>query len=204
MRNYLLDPLANVAVGDVSKMSLGVRQRPCLPSLLCYLFFSHLISKDLSFVEIDHVQLVRVFPCRLSAPRLVCVLSCARDLRTNSIKTDKNSHRCFLAVVCGSACSTMSAAASGCGLCSFSSRSSLILVALRAASHYYRTTNLICRPVTRRCMAMWLPRLAAKETSGRTFHTPTKQITLPRWHILVSTLSASSCRVTTNPNWTSD
>ena len=80
-RNYLLDPLANVAVGDVSKMSLGVCQRPCLPSfvMLSRFVFSHLISKDLSFVEIDHVQLVCVFP-PLSFVRsspCVCAFTCA-------------------------------------------------------------------------------------------------------------------------------
>lgn len=190
-------------------MSLGVRQRPCLPSLLCYLFFSHTSSARTcrSWKSITSNLSVYFLPCRLSAPRLVCVLSCARDLRTNSIKTDKNSHRCFfLAVVCGPACSTMSAAASGCGLCSFSSRSSLILVALRAASHYYRTTNLICRPVTRRCMAMWLPRACCEGNkrphfthSNETDSTPTLA-----YSCVTSTLSASSCRVTTNPNWTSD
>ena len=130
---------------------------------VCYAisFFSHTSSARTcrSWKSITSNLSVYFLPCRLSAPRLVCVLSRARDLRTNSIRTDKNSHRFFfLAVACGSACSTMSAVAPVCGLCSFSSRSSLILVALQAASHEDRTTNLICRSVTRRCMAMWLPR----------------------------------------------
>ena len=114
--------------------------------LLCYLvLFFHTSSARTcrSWKSITSNLSVYFLPCRLSAPRLVCVLSRARDLRTNSIRTDKNSHRFFfLAVACGSACSTMSAVAPVCGLCSFSSRSSLILVALQAASHEDRTINL--------------------------------------------------------------